>query len=72
MALEKMTMAQIREMTDVEIKAKIAELDKERSGLRFKAATEVVANPMDLRHARRQVARLHTVLVERAQKKAAK
>ncbi len=71
MALDKLTMAQIREMTDVEIRGKIAELDKERSGLRFKQATEVVANPMDLRHARRQVARLHTVLAERAAKKAA-
>ncbi len=72
MALEKLTMAQIRELTDVEIRDKITELDKERAGLRFKQATEVVANPMDLRHARRQVARLHTVLAERAQKKAAK
>ena len=72
MALEKLSMAQIREMTDVEIRSKIAELDKERSGLRFKAATEVVANPMDLRHARRQVARLHTVLAERSRNKAAK
>lgn len=72
MALDKLSMAQIREMTEVEIQAKIAELERERSGLRFKAATEVVANPMDLRHARRQVARLHTVLAERAQKKAAK
>ncbi len=36
MAIDKLTMAQIREMTDVEIRSKIAELDKERSGLRFK------------------------------------
>jgi len=71
MALDKLTMAQIREMTDIELRAKIAEIEKERSGLKFKQATEVVANPMDLRHARRQVARLHTVLAERAAKKAA-
>ena len=68
MALGKMSMAEIRELTDVEIRQKIAELDRERSGLRFKAATEVVANPMDLRSARRAVARLHTVLAERAAK----
>jgi large subunit ribosomal protein L29 len=67
-AVTKLTMEQIREMTDVEIREKIAELDRERSGLKFKAATEVVANPMDLRHARRTVARLHTVLAERAAK----
>lgn len=68
MALGKMSMAEIRELTDVEIRQKIAELDRERSGLHFKAATEVVANPMDLRSARRAVARLHTVLAERAAK----
>ena len=68
MAIPKMTMAEIREMTDVELRQKIAEFDRERSGLRFKAATEVVANPMDMRSARRLVARLHTVLAERATK----
>jgi large subunit ribosomal protein L29 len=68
MAVTKLSMEEIRELTDVEIRQKIAELDRERSGLRFKAATEVVANPMDLRHARRIVARLHTVLAERAAK----
>ena len=71
MALAKLTMAEIREMTDVEIRQKIADLSRERAGLHFKAATEVVANPMDIRHARRQVAQLHTVLAERAAKKAA-
>jgi len=71
-AVTKLAMAEIREMTDVEIREKIAELDREWSGLRFKAATEVVANPMDLRLARRTVARLHTVLAERARAAKAK
>ena len=66
MAIETLTLQQIREMTDVELHAKVAELEKERYGLRFKAGTEVLANPMDLRNARRQVARLKTVLAERA------
>jgi ribosomal protein L29 len=71
-ALPKLTLTAIREMTDVEIRAKIAELEKERFALKFKSATEVPA-PMDLRKARRTVARLKTVLVERAVKaKAAK
>jgi ribosomal protein L29 len=61
-------MTAIREMTDVEISAKIAELQKERFALKFKSATEVPASPMDLRKARRTVARLKTVLVERARK----
>jgi large subunit ribosomal protein L29 len=64
----KMKLSEIRELKDPEIRAKIAELEAERSGIRFKAATEVVANPMDLRHARRTVARLQTVLAERAAK----
>ena len=62
---EKLGLAAIREMTDVELRAKIAELEKERFGLRFKAGTEVLANPMDLRKARRTAARLKTVLAER-------
>jgi large subunit ribosomal protein L29 len=65
-AVEKLTMAQIRELTDAELRAKVAELEKERFGLRFKAGTEVLANPMDLRNARRAVARLQTVLAQRA------
>jgi large subunit ribosomal protein L29 len=65
-ALTKLTTVQIREMTDAEIRAKLTEYEKEAFGLRFKAATEVLGNPMDLRTARRTVARLKTVLAERA------
>jgi large subunit ribosomal protein L29 len=65
-ALTKLRMQEIHEMTDVELRAKIAEYQKEGAGLRFKAGTEVLANPMDLRLARRTVARLKTVLAERA------
>lgn len=68
MALEKLTMTAIREMTDDEIRAKLVELEKERFGLRFKSATEVIANPMDLRTTRRSVARLKTALQGRASK----
>jgi large subunit ribosomal protein L29 len=64
----KITIRAIREMTDDEIRGKLVELEKERFGLRFKSATEVVANPMDLRKARRTVARLKTVLTARAAK----
>ena len=68
MAVTNLTATQIRELTDMELKAKLAEFEKEYSGLRFKAATEVLGNPMDLRTARRTVARLKTVLAERAAK----
>jgi large subunit ribosomal protein L29 len=67
-ALTKLTTAQIRELTDAELRAKVVEYEKERFGLRFKAATEVLGNPMDLRTARRTVARLKTVLAQRAAK----
>jgi large subunit ribosomal protein L29 len=65
-ALTKLSLAEMRELTDTELRAKIAEYEKERAALRFKAGTEVLPNPMDLRQARRTVARLKTVLAERA------
>ena len=68
MAVTKLTTAQIRELTDVELRAKLEEFQKESFGLRFKAATEVLGNPMDVKTARRTVARLKTVLAERAAK----
>ena len=66
MALTKLTTVQIRELTDAELAAKLAEYQKEGFSLRFKAATEVLGNPMDLKTARRTVARLKTVLAQRA------
>ena len=68
MALTKLTTVQIRELTDAELRAKLEEYQKESFGLRFKAATEVLGNPMDVKTARRMVARLQTVLAERAAK----
>ena len=65
--MELMSLEAMRELSDDELRAKVLELEKERFGLRFKAGTEVLANPMDLRHSRRAVARLKTVLAERAQ-----
>jgi large subunit ribosomal protein L29 len=67
-ALTKLTTVQIRELTDAELRAKLEEYQKESFGLRFKAATEVLGNPMDVKVARRTVARLKTVLAERAAK----
>ena len=68
MALTKLTTVQIRELTDAELRAKLEEYQKESFGLRFKAATEVLGNPMDVKTARRTVARLKTVQAERAAK----
>ena len=71
MALTKLTVAQIRELTDAELEAKLTEYRKEGFSLRFKAATEVLGNPMDIQTARRTVARLLTAQAERAAKKKA-
>ena len=66
----KLSLAQMREMTDAELTAKIAELERERVGLRFKAGTEVLPDPMELRNVRRLVAQLKTVRAERSAQRA--
>jgi len=70
-ALTTMKLTEMRELTDAELRTKLAEYEKERAALRFKAGTEVLPNPMDLRTARRTVARLKTVMAERARTKKA-
>jgi large subunit ribosomal protein L29 len=58
---------EIRELSDDEVKSRIAELEEERFRLRFRSATETLENPLRLRSIRRDIARLKTVLRERAQ-----
>lgn len=56
----------IRELGAVEITARIAELERERFNLRFRGATESLSNPLRLRSIRRDIARLQTVLAQKA------
>jgi large subunit ribosomal protein L29 len=56
---------EIREMSDGDIHARLAELEEERFRLRFRAATEPLENPLRLRTIRRDIARLKTILRER-------
>ena len=58
--------SEVREMTDADISARIAELEEERFRLKFRAATETLEDPLRLRFIRRDIARLHTILRERA------
>ena len=58
--------SEVREMTDADISARIGELEEERFRLKFRAATETLEDPLRLRFIRRDVARLHTILRERA------
>jgi large subunit ribosomal protein L29 len=62
---------EIRDLTDADIRARIAELDEERFRLGFRSATEPLEDPLRLRAIRRDIARLHTILRERAQAGAA-
>ena len=57
--------AEVRELTDDEIRERIEQLEEERFRLRFRAATQQLENPILLRTIRRDVARLKTVLRER-------
>ena len=56
----------IRELGAVEITARIAELERERFNLLFRGATEPLSNPLRLRSIRRDIARLQTVLAQKA------
>jgi large subunit ribosomal protein L29 len=55
----------IRELTEGDIAAKIAELEEERFRLTFRSGTEQLENPLRLRFIRRDIARLKTVQTER-------
>lgn len=58
--------SELRELSDDELEAKLRELTEERFRLRFRSATESIANPMRFRALRRDIARIKTVLRERA------
>src|SRR3954468_13604172 len=55
----------IREMSEVDINARIAELERERFNLRVQSGTRTLDDPFRLRVIRRDVARLKTVLREK-------
>ncbi|HEU4827963.1 MAG TPA: 50S ribosomal protein L29 [Gemmatimonadales bacterium] len=56
----------LKELKDEELTAKLEELRAERFNLRFRSATESIENPMRFRSIRRDIARIQTVLRERA------
>jgi large subunit ribosomal protein L29 len=55
----------IREMSEADIGARIAELERERFNLRLASGTRTLDDPLRLRVIRRDVARLKTVLQEK-------
>ena len=63
-----MKAADVRAKTDDELKSELGQLAKEVFNLRFQKASGQMENTARMRHARRDVARIKTVLSERARK----
>ncbi len=60
-----MTNAEIREMTDEEIRGRVAEIQEELFRLRFRSATQQLESTALLGTLRKDVARLKTILRQR-------
>jgi len=60
-----MTAEEIRDWDDVEIHARLKELQEEQFRLKFRSATMELENPKILQAIRRDIARLKTILRER-------
>ncbi len=56
---------EIREWDNVEVLARLEELKEEQFRLRFQTGTMDLENPLMLKHIRRDIARLNTILRER-------
>lgn len=61
-----MTAAELREKTPDQLKEELVNLKKEQFNLRFQAATGQLENPARMKAVRRDVARVLTVLSEKA------
>jgi large subunit ribosomal protein L29 len=60
-----MKASEIREMTDAERVAKLEDLRREYLNLRFAHATQQLESPAKLRNARRDIARLNTIMTDK-------
>jgi len=56
---------EIREMSDADVRARVAALEEERFRLRFRSATEPLEDALRLRAIRKDIARLKTLLRQR-------
>lgn len=63
---------EIREMSDDQIHQEMAALERKVFDLRTQAATEELSVPSELRKARRDIARMRTILRERERAAAGK
>ncbi len=60
-----MKILEIRQMSDIEIKNRIATEEESLANLKFRLATNQLENPMKIRETRRSIAKLTTILHER-------
>jgi large subunit ribosomal protein L29 len=56
----------IRQKPTDELRAEVRKIHEEHFNLRFRRVTDVIENPGQLRELRRDLARIHTVIRERA------
>jgi len=63
-----MKTAELRELSNDELKKKLGDLRRELLTLRIKSANQQLKNPLKLREARHSVARVLTVLREKGEK----
>lgn len=56
---------ELRKFTTEELNAKLNDLKEELFNLRFQHATGQLDNPMRMRHVRREIARIKTIIRER-------
>lgn len=61
-----MKIEEVRSKTDEELNYELEHMQKELFDLRFRSATETATNPSRIRGLRRSIARVHTVMHERA------
>ena len=59
---------EIRQMSSDELQKRIAEEQENLSNLRFQKVMGQLENPMKISHIRKDIARMHTILHERALK----
>jgi large subunit ribosomal protein L29 len=57
---------ELRDMSVEDLESRLTELTEERFRLRFRSATESIENPMRFRAIRRDIARIRTILKEKA------
>jgi large subunit ribosomal protein L29 len=56
---------ELRELSEAQLEARLAEALEERYRLRFRSASEAIENPLRFRTLRRQIARIRTLLRQR-------